>query len=379
MKNLIPFLLILLAFNLNGQVQNPDRYDKRWKTDTTIHNVALSDFKALLPRDYFPVIYFPTFIDKTTGSQVYLAKEPVIAIEIEGTARAYPLKVLTYHEMANDRINTHEFLVTYCPLCNSGVVFNRKIQIENKKEVAEFGVSGMLRKSGMVMWDNITESWWQQLTGEALVGTQTGNQLDFYPSQVISVEEFFQTYPEGEILSNVMEQSLGDSTYAINPYKNYDDISTQTTRFIDWELDKRIPVMERILDVTPDGKKHKIYPFSILQKRKVINDTFGEMQVVVFYSSGALSVLSNTDISQAKDIGMATAFSPIIDGKTHTFKAFENNFMDTETQSIWTITGECIDGPLKGKQLFKLVHGNHFAFAFLTFYPESEIYEDSSK
>lgn len=379
MNNQFLFFTVLITVNLSAQVQNPDRYDERWKTDTTYHNAALSEFKALLPRDYFPVIYFPTFVDKAEGTKVYLAKEPVIALEIEGFARAYPLKVLTYHEMANDRISSHEFLVTYCPLCNSGVVFNRKLKINGKEEVAEFGVSGMLRKSGMVMWDNITESWWQQLTGEAHVGTQTGNQLDFYPSQIISVEEFFQTYPEGEILSNTMEQSLGDSTYAINPYKNYDDIATQTTRFIDWELDDRLPAMERILDVTPDGKKHKVYPFSILQKQKVINDRFEEMSIVIFYSSGALSVLDKTEISEAKDIGMATAFSPIIDGKKHTFISHENNFKDTETQSTWTVTGECIEGSLKGKNLFKLVHGNHFAFAFLTFYPDTEIYDDLSK
>ena len=161
-------IIILLSLQMNAQVQNPERLDKRYNTDTTIHSVDLSEFIALLPRDAFKVLNYPDFLNMGEGLNTFFEHEPVLSVNINNRAKAYPLNILTYHEISNDTLSGENLLVSYCPLCNSGIVFDRDLEVDGEVHTAVFGVSGMLRKSDMVMWDDITESWWQQFTGEAL-------------------------------------------------------------------------------------------------------------------------------------------------------------------------------------------------------------------
>jgi len=181
MKKSRPFCLfaffVCFALPNWAQVQNPDKLDKRWKTDTTIHTVPLEEFKALLPRDGIPPIDRPKFFTQKQALQNYFEHEPVIALEIEGVAKAYPLNVLTYHEIVNDKIGEVPVTATYCPLCNAAIIFDRRLTYKGKKYVLDFGVSGMLRKSDMVMWDRQTQTWWQQIVGEAVVGKLAGATL----------------------------------------------------------------------------------------------------------------------------------------------------------------------------------------------------------
>jgi len=194
------------------------------------------------------------------------------------------------------------------------------------------------------------------------------------PSLVISVEDFFERYPDGQILSPKTGTD-SEERYGTNPYENYDSENNKPyERFFDHDkINSRLAPMERVIDLKGiDG--YKIYPFTIIAKEEVINDTYDGRNIVIFYKEGTVSVLDKKEISESKEIGSATVFSSKLDGKTLSFRKQNNEFIDNETNSVWDITGRCIKGKLKNKELMPERHSNHFAFAWLNFYPESEIY-----
>lgn len=368
----VSFLLccVILYFTSNAQ-KNPRNIDVDWKTDTTKANVPLDEFTALMKPDGIPPIDDPKFMSIEKAKEVFFEHEPVIAIEADGEAKAYPLSILMFHEIVNDKVGDEYLAITYCPLCNAAMVFDRKNEIKGEEVIMDFGVSGMLRNSDMVMYDRQTESWWQQFIGEALVGELTGMSLDIYPSMLISLEKFAESYPNGVVLST---DTGDDFEYGKNPYVNYDNIENKQPRFFKGEVDERLPAMERIINIRANGE-HKIYPISIIQKEEVINDRFHDQFVVFFYDHGMTSVLDENDIKKSKKIGSVTVFEPIVNDKKLTFKKKKGEFIDKETESTWDITGKCIEGELKGESLYPIIHGNHFAFAWFAFQPECEIYD----
>ncbi|HAS42011.1 MAG TPA: hypothetical protein DCS93_16140 [Microscillaceae bacterium] len=378
MKKLRPFCLfaffVCFALPNWAQVQNPDKLDKRWKTDTTIHTVPLEEFKALLPRDGIPPIDRPKFFTQKQALQNYFEHEPVIALEIEGVAKAYPLNVLTYHEIVNDKIGEVPVTATYCPLCNAAIIFDRRLTYKGKKYILDFGVSGMLRKSDMVMWDRQTQTWWQQIVGEAVVGKLAGATLTQLDAQIISLKEFFKTYPKGEVLSTDTGFEKMKKRYGKNYYKGYD--SSVQPRLFKGKVDSRLPAMERVIDIYFQGK-YKIYPLKIIQKWGVINDRFKRKNLVIFHQYGTRSILDKQDIQASKNIGTTTVFDAKVNGQVLTFKKAKQGFTDQQTGSVWDITGHCIAGKHQGKKLRRLRYGNHFAFAWFAFHPDdSELYQE---
>jgi len=367
------FLFILTT--MNAQMQNPKNIPFDWKTDTSIHSVDLSEIQIVLPKGSFPTLDFPKFVGREEGLETFFSKEPVIAIEINGQAKAYSLNILTMHEISNDILGDVPVLVTYCPLCNSGIVYNRNLNFKGKDYLLEFEASGMLRMSDMVMLDRNTETLWQQLMGEAIVGELNTATLDILPSLIISVEEFFMRYPLGEILSKNTGFSSSEAYYGKNPYVNYDaqDGKPKSRFFDNTKIDDRLPPMERIVDIENDGK-YKVYTFNDIAASGVINDTFKTSEVVLFHQAGTVSILDKEDISDSKDIGTVVVYNRELDGMTLTFKKEAGKFKDIQTNSFWDITGYCYEGELKGKQLKIQPHSNHFAFAWLAFYPDSEIF-----
>ncbi len=370
MKIILLSLAILIGSFSIAQV-NPRNLEIDWKTDTTKTTVPLDEFTALMVPDGIPPIDEPKFITTAEAKEIYFEHEPVIAIEVNDKAKAYPLSVLMFHEIVNDELEDKKLAITYCPLCNAAMVFDRKVSTNEKELALDFGVSGMLRHSDMVMYDRQTESWWQQFIGAGLVGELAGVQLDIFPSVVISLKSFQESYPEGKVLST---DTGKDFEYGKNPYLGYDNVENKQPRLFKGEVDERLPAMERIINIRSDGK-HKIYPVSIIQKEGIINDDFYDQKVVIFYDDGMTSVLDEGDIRKAKKIGAATVFEPIVDEQHLTFRKKNGKFIDHETKSVWDITGKCIEGKLKGKSLQPIIHGNHFAFAWFAFQPECEIYE----
>ncbi len=366
---------LIIEILLFAQMQNPRNIPFNWSTDTTLTNIDISELMVVLPRGSFIVLNNPNFVGKEEGLNSFFSKEPVLSVKINGVAKAYPLNMLSIHEIANDTLAGIPILATFCPLCNAGIVYDRRLKHKDKEYLFDFEVSGMLRKSDMVMADKQTETWWQQLEGKGIVGTLSGAELSVIPSLVISVEEFFNRYPDGRILSKETGISDGEAGYGINYYKNYDDpVSKPYERFFSPDdIDPRLPAMERIVDIRSRGE-FKVYPFSAVRKYGVINDIFKEKSVVLFYQPGTISVLDEKEIKNSKDVGMVTVFNPFIDDQLLKFKKAENKFVDELTNSVWDITGRCIEGKLKGKELRIEPHGNHFAFAWLAFHPETKIY-----
>ena len=325
------------------------------------------------PKDGIPAIDNPRFVGFDEADRWLAPVEPVISLELNGEARAYPLQILMWHEIVNDRFVDMPVTVTFCPLCNAAIAFDRRLEHEGKNLVLDFGTTGKLRKSDLVMYDRQTESWWQQFTGEAIVGELTGSQLTLLSTNLISYKQFKQSYPEGKVLSR---ETGFTRSYGRNPYQGYDDISHNPFLFKD-PVDPRLPAMERVIDVSFDGKD-TIYPLSVIQREGVIHDKVGTQDIVIFHLRGTTSALDKASIADSRDVGSTTVFRREVDGTRLTFKRISSEFFDDRTASSWNITGRAIAGPLKGKQLEPVIHGNHFAFVWLAFRPNSVIYGHST-
>ncbi len=315
-----------------------------------------------VPRDGIPPIDNPQFESIEVASTWLSDQSPVVAVEVEGIARAYPLAILTRHEIVNDVIGETAVAATFCPLCNSAIVFDRTVN----GEVYRFGVSGMLRNSDLVMWDDQTQSWWQQFTGISIVGQHTGDQLEILPSRVVGFSTFVSQYPEGEVLSG------SGRSYGSNPYVGYD--SNPDPFLFRGELDDRLFPTSRVLAGVIDGVPIA-YPFEVLAQRAVVNDTVGERDVVALWQPGSTSALDQRDIDSSRDVGMAALYRRELDDQVLTFFIDDDGVVrDEETGSAWNVFGTAVEGELEGLQLRQEIAAPHFWFAWAAFQPETLIY-----
>ncbi len=340
-----------------------------WLTDFSRHSVPFDEITGGgPPRDGIPPLDNPTFTTISDADGWLDSIEPVIAFEINGDARAYPLQILTWHEIVNDVVGDVPVAVTFCPLCNSAIVFDRRLG----DIVYDFGTSGNLRNSDLVMWDRQTQSWWQQFTGEAIVGELTGTRLTFLSSTIISWEDFKTANPDGQVLS----RDTGFSRdYGRNPYAGYDRADNPPFLF-DGDLDGRLLPKERVAAVSI-GDEDVVFPFSVLEKEKVVNYTVNGQDLVVFFKLGTTSALDQRSISDSRDVGATGVFDPNLDGRKLTFRSAADQIIDNETGSQWNILGQAIEGTLAGAKLDPIVHANHFWFAWGVFKPDTKIFEGS--
>ncbi len=338
-----------------------------WMTNFDVALVKFDEiFWGGVPRDGIPPIDRPMFTPVGQQDDFLAGREPVIALEISGQARAYPLQILTYHEIVNDDLGGRPVAVTFCPLCNSSVVFDRELF----GAVLRFGVSGNLRNSDLIMWDDLTETWWQQLTGEAIVGDLAGAALKVRPSQLIAYDEFTAAFPQGQVLT---PDTGFIRSYGINPYGGYDSGSGRPFLFRG-ALDDRLRATERVVAVEIGGEA-AAYAFADLRERRAVNDDVGGAKIVVFWTPDTASALGQTSIADADAVGSAVAFERVVDGRALTFAAAEGGgFADRETGSTWSVTGRALSGPLEGARLPPVVHANHFWFAWAAFKPHTRLY-----
>lgn len=339
-----------------------------WSTDFCNSQIDFSEILVGNPtKNGIPSVTDPAMESIEEAANWLSDRSPVIALAIDGEARAYPLAILMWHEIANDEIAGIPVAVTFCPLCNSSVTYDRRVE----SEVLDFGVSGLLRNSDLIMYDRQSESWWQQLTGEGLVGEYAGVLLDIVPSQVIGFGRFAERYPEGLVMSR---ETGYNRQYGINPYSNYDSGAGRPFLFrgeIDQRLDSAVDhVLAAII-----GDSAKAYPFELLREQRVINDSIGDTSIVVFFQSGVASALGDSVIDSARDIGTAGMYEASFDGEVLQFSAkADGTFVDAQTQSIWNAFGEAIDGDRAGSQLNWIHAFPHFWFAWAAFHPETEVY-----
>ncbi|MBF2054634.1 MAG: DUF3179 domain-containing protein [Candidatus Sericytochromatia bacterium] len=337
-----------------------------FSTDLSKSRIPLEE---LLPggpaKDGIPAIDHPRFIGVTAAQQWLKPQEPVIALAGEQSAKAYPLQILIWHEMVNDHFEGQPVLVTFCPLCYSALVFGRRVG----SYTLDFGVSGMLRHSDMIMYDRQTESLWQQFTGEAVVGSLTDQRLAVLPSQIMSFEQFYTQYPEGHVLSR---ETGFERDYGRNPYRGYDDVSQRPFRF-EGETDPRLPPMEKVLGLHFNGQS-KAYPYRLTRQQRVIVDQVGDQPVVIFHLDGAVSALDAGSIADSREAGTTGVFDPVHQGQMLSFEWHKGQVRDRQTGTVWSATGHGLSGPLRGQQLRLLPYGDYFAFAWLVFRPDSQVY-----
>ena len=332
--------------------------------DTTTTTIDLIDIIGLLPPDAIPSIDEPNFDTVEAAGAWLQAQEPVIAFEHNGDARAYPLHILTWHEIVNDVVGGEPVIVTYCPLCNSAIVFSRSVD----GEVREFGTSGKLRRSDLIMYDRTNESLWQQLTGEAIVGVDAGTVLDFLPAQIVSFEEFSAAYPGGMVLN----QETGHfRNYGQNPYVYYDTGEQFIVAVPEFD-DARLDAKERVLAVEVNGEA-AAFAWRALSELVVIETAIGGEPVVAFWQPGAVSALDDAFIVGSRNVGAAGAFVPVLDGERLTFEERDGAIVDVGTGSTWNVLGQAVEGPLAGSQLEPVVSGSHFWFAWSVFKPETRV------
>ena len=341
-----------------------------WTTDFRFHSVPYSEIQNGGPRrDGIPPLDDPTFVSQEEADNWLKASEPVIVLEMNGEARAYPIQILVWHEIVNDVLGDVPVTVTFCPLCNSAIAFDRRLD----GVVYDFGVSGNLRNNDMVMWDRQTQSWWQQFTGEGIVGDLTGRQLTILAAAVISWADFRSTYPDGDVLSRDTGYSR---PYGSNPYVGYDD--TVMPYFnIPAGLDVRLFPKDRVASFTL-GDTAAAFPFSVLVNEPVVNYSVGGRDLVVFFKPDTLSAFASGVTGQAEQVGSTGVFDSHVDGRKLTFRADAGTFVDEKTGSVWNIVGKAVRGPLTGTELTPIVHGDHFWFAWAAFQPDTLIYRGST-
>ncbi len=339
------------------------KYGYRWKTDFAKKSIDLKEIVSGGPaRDGVPPLDQPKFVAIEAASVSIADQEPVLVYSNGGEVRAYPLQIMLWHEIVNDVVGGKSVAITYSPVSNTPIVFDRSVG----GNVLRFGTTGLLRTSNLVMWDRQTESWWQQANGTAIVGEHNGKKLAVLESHLVSFADFKAGFPSGRVLSTA---TGFDRRYGSNVYVGYD--SGKPFAF-SGKIDERLPAMDRVLGVIQDNAK-RAYPFKILRDKKVVNEKLGNSDIVVLWKTGAVSAIDNQAIADSRNVGAATIFSAVLNNQKLTFEAKGDLFTDKETSSEWNILGMAVSGSLKGSQLKALIGNDYLWFAWAAFNPETAI------
>lgn len=285
-KIMLLSLLIVAGFVLPSFAQ-VSGWQREWPdTDFSKSSVDFAEiFSGGVPKDGIPSLASVSFINVGQESRLG-GREPVITLEINGeTPRAYPIRYLTWHEIANDVVGDIPVAVTFCPLCNSGLVFDRRVN----GQVLTFGVSGKLRNSDMVMFDRQTESWWQQMIGTGIVGANTDVQLVQLVSWMESWDEFKARNPDGL----VMDEPNAARPYGRNPYTKYD--SSSRPFLYNGEMPPHgVPALARVLKVDD-----RAWPLERLRTLELLE----EDGLRISWTAGQASALDSGQIEKGRDVG----------------------------------------------------------------------------
>jgi len=316
------------------------------------------------PPDGIPAIDQPLF-ERASAVDWLDDGEGVLSLTAGGQTRAYPIQVLIWHEIVNDTIAGTPVVVSYCPLCNSALAFDRRLG----EHLFTFGTSGKLYLSDLVMYDRQTESLWSQIEGRAIAGTLTGAELTRVPIATVTWNQWRRAHPDGYVLARP-EGSGRD--YGRNPYVGYDEPDSEPFLF-DGESDDRLPPKERVVALL-DGQPLAV-PLSLVARRRVVDLGDRGRDVVIFGAAGLRSALDAAELSAGREIPATGVFLPRADGQRLTFRtgATADLFVDDETGTSWNILGEAVEGPLAGRRLSPVGHVDTFWFAWAAFRPSTRL------
>jgi hypothetical protein len=322
------------------------------------------------PRDGIPPIDRPKFLD-ASDADFLSRQEPVIAVELGDDARAYPAQIMLWHEIVNDTVGGVPLTVTYCPLCNTGIAFRRPV-IDGK--LLDFGTSGKLYHSNLVMYDRQTESLWPQALGQAVVGPLTGTKLELVPVQLVAWADWLAEHPHGKVLS--MDTGV-ERPYGQNPYEGYDRPDSAPFLF-KGKTDPRLAPKARVVGVQV-GTDVVAFPYDLLRDAAsggwaTVPATVGGRPIVVFWKEGAVSVVDQATISRSRRVGSTGVFDPRVDDRTLTFRGTPAGAVDDQTGTTWDIFGRAVSGALEGRSLAMVISIESFWFDWAAFHPETRIH-----
>ena len=271
---------------------------------------------------------------------------PVIGVEMNGEAKAYPANLLFYHHQLSDMVGGHPIVATYCGMCRSGRVYDANWP----EGTPEFALVGAVSFNA-ILRDNLTNSWWRQETGEAVKGAKKGQQLDDIYFEQMSLENWIARHPDTLILQY-------DPAF-IGKYNFLAKLLSYEASFPRWHLQKTPPL---IIGVDLDGHE-KAYDLIELQNRLVVNDMVGPHPVVAMSDAAKSS---------------AFMYDRQLDGQILTFDIQDGVITDQETNSEWDHLGRCHKGALKGKELQPHQSYQQFIRAWITFHPNTEFFDFST-
>ncbi|GIK57421.1 MAG: hypothetical protein BroJett015_30840 [Chloroflexota bacterium] len=340
---------------------------REFSTDFTIHTIPFSEIlSGGPPKDGIPAIDNPKFISIAEADEWLGDLEPVTVFQEQDDVRIYPFQILTWHEIVNDTVGGRPVAITFCPLCNTAIVFDATVN----GQALDFGTTGRLRFSNLLMYDRQTESWWQQASGDAVIGELTGHQLAFLPAYIISWAEAKEQFPQAQVLSR---ETGFNRRYGQNPYVGYDNINSSPFLFAG-ETPAQLPAMARVTTVVL-ADEAVAYPNEVLAQVGVVNDQIGDAAVVVIWQPGLASALDSSSIAEGQDVGASGVFSRSLNGQTLTFVKNGDDIVDEQTGSAWNIFGQAVAGELAGQSLTPVVKVDHFWFSWAAFRPDTRIYQ----
>jgi len=242
------------------------------------------------PKDGIPSLDNPKFVFVSEADRWIRDNELVLAIDYKGVKRVYPLQILVWHEIVNDTIAGDPILVSYCPLCGSGIAYRRELD----GEAVEFGTTGRLYNSNLVMYDRKTDTWWTQIDGKAIVGELTGRELRGISIDTVVWRDWKAVHPDSEVL----DQDTGYSRpYGRDPYGTYYEDSF--LMFPVENEDQKIHPKTVIFGIEVDGV-YKAYKEEDVVRQSSFEDIVAGRRIQV--SRDAAGVVTFTDLKTGKEI-----------------------------------------------------------------------------
>jgi hypothetical protein len=316
------------------------------------------------PPDGIPPIDEPRF--QRTGDVHWVDDdEQVLVVEVAGQERAYPVQVLTLHEVVNDTIGQVPVVVTYCPLCASGLAFDRR----TADRVLSFGTSGRLLHSNLVMYDRQTESLWPQIEGQAVAGVLTGHELRRLPAQTVAWSQWRTAHPDGWVLSRQTGHAL---EYGSNPYYRY-GVKESAPLFDDFLVDNRIEWLKQPVVGIVQGEDSLAVDVEALQEDGTREVVVGGRRLTVWWLPGARSSLDGFAVGEGAEVGTVAVFDPVRGSGRSTFRSAGGVITDVETGSTWDAFGRSVDGPRRGERLQAVPHLTTFWFAWNATHPRTRV------
>jgi hypothetical protein len=335
-------------------MSNEQRMNRLYSEPTQDNSQSIVPLNQIVsggpPPDGIPSIDSPKFTTVDQAEGFMSDNDLILGVNINGDVKGYPLQIMVWHEIVNDNVGGTPIAVTYCPLCFTNQVFNRTVG----GEILEFGTSGKLYNSNLVMYDRNSNSLWSQAMAQGIVGKFAGANLDRVPFDLAYWKDWKNIYPNSKILS---KDTGNIRPYGADPYGDY--YTNSDILFPVPNKDDRLGLKEIIIGVEALGD-YKAYKLKDVENFKVIDDKINDKSITIWSAFPF----------------MVKMFDPNVDSLTLTFRYDDEKkaFIDNQTGSEWNFDGKSINGDLSGKTLSRLPFDEGFWFEWVAFHPKTEVY-----